>query len=164
IDVEEQHEKELESIDENEDVHLSVEPAIELETKSVTEDSFSIPIEPYHTIDYFASQGIDLSKETQKDELSTKVKSFTAWLKTMKRLQPEIDNSSQKDLETEYKGSETSAMEQTDEVITETMAEVYLKQGMKEKAISIYKKLSLQNPANSHIFADKILRIKENKI
>jgi hypothetical protein len=44
------------------------------------------------------------------------------------------------------------------------MAEVYLKQGLREKAIEVYDKLSLQNPPNSHIFADKISQIKENKI
>ncbi|MEY3433011.1 MAG: hypothetical protein RL131_947, partial [Bacteroidota bacterium] len=63
IDIEEKQEKELESVEENEEASLSVEPVIEIETKSVTEDSFSIPIEPYHTIDYFASQGIDSNKE-----------------------------------------------------------------------------------------------------
>jgi len=44
------------------------------------------------------------------------------------------------------------------------MAEVYLKQGLAEKAIEIYQKLSLQNPANSHIFASRISSIKENNI
>jgi hypothetical protein len=48
--------------------------------------------------------------------------------------------------------------------VTEAMAEVYLKQGLREKAIEVYDKLSLQNPLNSHIFADKISQIKENKI
>jgi DNA-binding SARP family transcriptional activator len=50
------------------------------------------------------------------------------------------------------------------EIITEAMAEVYLKQGLKEKAIEVYNKLSLQNPANKHIFAAKLSLIKENNL
>src|SRR5688572_11517841 len=45
-----------------------------------------IPIEPYHTVDYFASQGIRLSQEETKDRFGRQLKSFTEWLKTMKRL------------------------------------------------------------------------------
>ena len=122
-----------------------------------------VPIEPYHTIDYFASQGIKLSKEEEKDELGKKVKSFTAWLKTMKRLQPEPENISVKDAAV-FSDSSVTALDSIEPILTESMAEVYLKQGLAEKAIEIYQKLSLQNPANSHIFASRISSIKENNI
>lgn len=122
-----------------------------------------VPIEPYHTIDYFASQGIKLSKEEEKDELGKKVKSFTAWLKTMKRLQPEPENISVKDAAV-FSDSPVTALDSIEPILTESMAEVYLKQGLAEKAIEIYQKLSLQNPANSHIFATRISSIKENNI
>lgn len=122
-----------------------------------------VPIEPYHTIDYFASQGIKLSKEEEKDELGKKVKSFTAWLKTMKRLQPEPENISVKDAAV-FSDSPVTALDSIEPILTESMAEVYLKQGLAEKAIEIYQKLSLQNPANSHIFASRISSIKENNI
>ncbi|HEU4607593.1 MAG TPA: hypothetical protein VFS31_05745, partial [Chitinophagaceae bacterium] len=46
------------------------------------------------------------------------------------------------------------------EAETEAMAEVWLKQGNKQKAIAIYQKLSLQNPAKSHYFAAKIEQLK----
>ncbi|HWB91178.1 MAG TPA: hypothetical protein VG605_04980, partial [Puia sp.] len=43
--------------------------------------------EPYHTIDYFASQGIKLTLEDHpSDTLGKQLKSFTEWLKTMRRL------------------------------------------------------------------------------
>jgi len=133
---------------------------------SVTEENeieINIPIEPYHTVDYFASQGIKLSHEEEKDELGKKVKSFTAWLKTMKRLQPEPENVSIKDPAV-LTNSPITSIDSAEPILTESMAEVYLKQGLVEKAIEIYQKLSLQNPANSHIFASRISSIKENNI
>lgn len=130
------------------------------ETVANTEEL--IPIEPYHTVDYFASQGIKLSQSFDRDELGSKVKSFTAWLRTMKKLQPEEQISRPK----ENGGYHLQKSEPTPtvEVITEAMAEVYLKQGLTDKAIEVYHKLSLQNPANKHIFAAKISLIKENNL
>ena len=43
--------------------------------------------EPMHLVDYFASQGIKLSEEVQTgDKLGKQLKSFTEWLKTMKKV------------------------------------------------------------------------------
>lgn len=131
----------------------SPQPGIELE----------IPITPYHTIDYFASLGIKINIEGEKDDLSMKVKSFTAWLKTMKRLQPGAETVTIKDIQS-ILDTNNEKENPADAVFTEAMAEVYLKQGLTEKAIEVYDKLSLQNPLNSHIFADKISKIKENKV
>jgi hypothetical protein len=47
-----------------------------------------------------------------------------------------------------------------DEVVTETMADVWIKQGEIEKAIDIYNKLSLLNPSKSDYFAAKIRDLK----
>jgi hypothetical protein len=122
-----------------------------------------IPIEPYHTVDYFASQGIKNKLDDPQDELGKKVKTFTAWLKTMKRLQPaaEIFEIEESDEEIDN-GIDLQVPQEV--IATEAMAEVYLKQGLAQKAIEVYAKLSLQNPANSHIFAAKIIQIKENNI
>ncbi|MCR6718777.1 MAG: hypothetical protein NVV59_00485 [Chitinophagaceae bacterium] len=46
------------------------------------------------------------------------------------------------------------------EVVTEAMAEVWEKQGNRDKAIHIYKKLSLLDPAKSAYFAAKIEQLK----
>ena len=142
-----------------------VTEAIETTDTSIQEEEkLEIPIDPYHTVDYFASQGIKLSKEEQKDELSKKVQSFTAWLRTMKGLQPAPETTTYKNIEEIFGNQHEEKTEDKNEVFTEAMAEVYLKQGMREKAIDIYHKLSLQNPANHHIFAARIQQIKENKL
>lgn len=127
------------------------------------ETALPIPIEPYHTVDYFASQGIKNRLEDPQDELGKKVKTFTAWLKTMKRLQPaaEIFEIEESDEEID---NGIDLQVPLEVIATEAMAEVYLKQGLTQKAIEVYAKLSLQNPANSHIFAAKIIKIKENNI
>ena len=81
----------------------------------------------------------------------------------MKRLQPEPENITIKDPAVISEDIKTTA-DLAEPIVTEAMAEVYLKQGLAEKAIEIYQKLSLQNPANSHIFASRISLIKENNI
>ena len=48
------------------------------------------------------------------------------------------------------------------EVVTEAMADVWEKQGNKEKAIDIYGKLSLLNPSKSSYFAAKIEHLKQS--
>lgn len=133
---------------------------IEKERGLKIEESSIIPIEPYHTVDYFASQGIKLSKEERKDDLSKKVQSFTAWLRTMKQLQPTLESAPYKNIEEIFGNKPEEKGQDKNEVYTETMAEVYLKQGMREKAVEIYQKLSLQNPANHLNFANKIKEIK----
>jgi len=46
-------------------------------------------------------------------------------------------------------------------IATETMAEVWIKQGHPEKAIEIYQKLSLLNPSKSSYFASLIENLKK---
>ncbi|MEY4114913.1 MAG: hypothetical protein RLZ76_1606 [Bacteroidota bacterium] len=150
--------------EEQADEKIATETVQTTDTSIPEEEKLEIPIDPYHTVDYFASQGIKLSKEEQKDELSKKVQSFTAWLRTMKRLQPAPETTTYKNIEEIFGNQHEEKSEDKNEVFTEAMAEVYLKQGMREKAIDIYHKLSLQNPANHHIFAARIQQIKENKL
>jgi hypothetical protein len=121
--------------------------------------------EPYHTIDYFASQGIKLRQEDLKDKLGLQLKSFTEWLRGMKRIAPVVTeapaNSSPFD-ETIQQSIQEIAGHSVEgkEVVTEAMAEVWVKQGSKQKAIAIYEKLSLLNPAKSPYFAARIDQIK----
>jgi len=89
------------------------------------------------------------------------MKSFTAWLKSMKRLHP--SNPGEQDAATE-KLIQSAAEESNinTEVLTEAMAKVLIKQDKKEKAIEMYSKLSLINPSKSAYFAAKIERIKSS--
>lgn len=122
------------------------------------EPATAAPIfEPYHTIDYFASQGIKLTlDENPSDALGKQVKSFTEWLKSMKRL-PQKDREVIPDrvLEQAVQTIAAHSIEGKD-VLTETMAEVLAKQGMREKARVVYEKLSLLNPDKRAYFATKI--------
>ena len=118
--------------------------------------------EPYHTVDYFASQGIKLSKmeADSKDKLGRQLKSFTEWLKSMKKLpQVSINKILSENEESKVVADAIHSIENK-EVITEAMAEVFEKQGMADKAIEVYQKLSLQNPAKSAYFAAKIDALK----
>ena len=117
--------------------------------------------EPLHTVDYFASQGIKTPVNTGKnDQLSVKLKSFTEWLKTMKKVSPEevkptIDQNEEQEIRDKAENSNT-----VQEVYSETLAEVYLQQGLTKKAIEVYEKLSLLDPAKSPYFASRITEIK----
>jgi hypothetical protein len=116
--------------------------------------------ESYHTIDYFASQGIKLMQEELKDKLGKQLKSFTDWLRSMKRIGP-IDSSTSIDEVTNQsiqRIAEHSVEEK--EVLTEAMAEVWAKQGNAKKAIRVYEKLSLLNPDKSPYFAGRIEQLK----
>jgi hypothetical protein len=118
--------------------------------------------EPYHTVDYFASQGIRFREEDKpKDQFSAQLKSFTEWLKLLKKSTPaEIavttDPKAEKKVE---QMAEFSLAER--HVITEAMAEVWKKQGNKSRAEEIYRKLSLLDPSKTAYFAAKIEDLKK---
>jgi hypothetical protein len=121
-----------------------------------------LTFEPFHTVDYFASLGIKLSQEElPKDQLGKQMKSFTEWLRTMKRL-PATELVKAVDVQAEKKVenlAEHSLM--TADVVTEAMAEVWARQGNHQKALEVYNKLSLQNPSKRAYFAAKIENLKK---
>lgn len=122
----------------------------------------SIVFEPYHMIDYFASQGIKLTQEEHPaDSFGKQLKSFTDWLKVMKRL-PRKQLISEKPDEREAERIRHFAANSIEErdILTETMAEVLAKQGMYENAIALYQKLSLIYPPKSAYFASRIEQLK----
>jgi hypothetical protein len=121
----------------------------------VTDDMPSF--EPYHTIDYFASQGIKLGNELPKDKLGRQLKSFTEWIRTMKKLpQTDIEEKLLKSGHGETIEALAADSIETREILTETMAEVLLKQGDKARAAEIFRKLSLAHPDKSAYFATRI--------
>lgn len=118
--------------------------------------------EPFHTVDYFASQGIKFREEEKpKDKFGQQLKSFTEWLKTMKRLPvSEIVSSAEPAAEKKVEEMAENSLQER-EVLTEAMAEVWEKQGNSVKAIDIYSKLSLLEPSKSAYFAAKIEHLKK---
>jgi hypothetical protein len=149
-----------EPMEETDKAPISIPPLPDLnEQPADTELTF----QPYHTVDYFASQGIKFNPEEKPvDRFGRQLKSFTEWLKTMKRL-PQSEIPKITDIASEKK-VEQMAEHSIDqgEVITETMAEVWIKQGNKEKAIETYNKLSLLNPDKSAYFASLAEQLKNS--
>jgi hypothetical protein len=117
--------------------------------------------EKLHTIDYFASQGIKIDlNELPKDKLTTKLLTFTDWLKVMRKSK-QANLNTPKNLELENAVAETAQTSvESREVLTETMAEVLVKQGQIEKAIQLFIKLSFSNPEKTAYFASKIQQLK----
>lgn len=127
------------------------------------EPASGLSFEPYHAVDYFASQGIKLSQEdVGKDKFGKQLRSFTDWLKTMKRL-PATQLEAQPESTSEHavKDLAEGSVHQS-EVYTETMAEVWVKQGNYAKAEAIYNKLKLIHPAKKAYFAAKIDNLKRS--
>jgi len=145
---------------ENNEAQIVMPPLPDLDQEPAeTELSF----QPYHTVDYFASQGIKFAPEEKPtDRFGKQLRSFTEWLKTMKRL-PQTEVSKITDIVPDKK-VEQMAEHSIDEseVVTEAMAEVWIKQGNKEKAIETYNKLSLLNPDKSAYFASLAEQLKNS--
>lgn len=129
------------------------------------EDDRPIVFQSYHTIDYFASQGIRLQpSDLAQDKLGQQLKSFTEWLKSMKKLSvATADPAKETDPEEASLRNRVASIAEHSledkEIITEAMAEVWAKQGAVQKAAAIYEKLSLQNPHKKTYFAAKIKQL-----
>jgi hypothetical protein len=146
--------------EENKETQIPIPPLPDLNQEPVeTELSF----QPYHTVDYFASQGIKfVPEEKPTDRFGRQLKSFTEWLKAMKRLpQPETSKIADITSDTKVEQMAEHSIDES-EVVTETMAEVWIKQGNKEKAIETYNKLSLLNPDKSAYFASLAEQLKNS--
>ena len=148
-------------------VEMNAEPALEipkLKMETIDPATAELTFEPFHTVDYFASQGIKFKEEEKpKDKFGQQLKSFTDWLKTMKRL-PISEVAKSPDVNQEISGVVEKLAEHSIEdrdVVTEAMAEVWEKQGNMAKAIDIYSKLSLLDPSKSLYFAAKIEDLKK---
>jgi len=153
--------------------HLESNTAMKFELKIPDEKpgDETLSFEPMHLVDYFASQGIKLSEEEQPtDKLGKQLKSFTEWLKTMKKLPGQNASGDQSTAEAEKPAEGTDINVQAlaeksnleEEVVTEAMAAVLASQGKRGKAAELYQKLSLMNPSKSAYFAAKIEQLKDN--
>ena len=158
-------EKVVETVIQNEEP-VFILPALKIE--AIDPATAELTFEPFHTVDYFASQGIKFKEdEKPKDKFGQQLKSFTDWLKTMKRL-PVTEIAKTVEVVSDLSAGAEKKVEQLAEhsiaereVLTETMAEVWEKQGNATKAIEIYSKLSLLEPSKSPYFATKIEELKK---
>ena len=127
-----------------------------LSSKSTSGKS-DLLFEPYHTIDYFASQGIRFkAEEKPTDKFGQQLKSFTEWIKEMKKLPLSEIGETVNPLEEKKVQQLASHSLSQDDVITEAMADIWIKQGNINKAKEVLHKLSLLDPSKSAYFADRI--------
>ncbi|WP_118975481.1 hypothetical protein [Taibaiella koreensis] len=122
--------------------------------------------------------------EDEKEKSLMVVMSFAEWLKhiSSKNQKAKEEEAEQKALKAMWQQQKLAAAieEESEEIpeqvfemavnsisrkeewISESMAEVYVKQGKKGKAIEIYQKLSLQNPEKNAYFAAKIENLQKD--
>jgi hypothetical protein len=117
--------------------------------------------------DYFAAQGIeiDLSKLPQ-DKFTQQLRSFTAWLKVIKNKDGVVQNAPIDPLGNDQEQMIAQIAEKANvpaDILTESMAEIWEKQGNKKKAIATYEKLSFIFPEKSVYFASRIEQLKNSK-
>ncbi|MBM3412757.1 MAG: hypothetical protein FJY19_05185 [Bacteroidetes bacterium] len=144
-------------------LNLLLEPGVQHavakpSTPPATTTTQELPaFEPFHTIDYFASQGIQYKpEEFPEDKFGQQLKSFTEWIKAMKRLPlTEVGKTIDPLEEKKVELLAGNSLEQN-QVITEAMAEIWIKQGNTAKAREVYSKLSLLEPSKSAYFASRI--------
>ena len=162
--VKEERNGETTEQDEHEIMFQNIKAMLDATSEEADADTKNgvISIDPYYTIDYFASQGIKLDlDQNPKDELGQHLKKFTHWLKQMKKLGPEdaarviARTETDADIQKIAESSNTAR-----EVVTEAMAAVLEKQGKKDKAIELYNKLSFLIPDKSAYFAINIKNLK----
>lgn len=128
------------------------------EKATVTPLDTALTFEPFHTVDYFASLGIKVNlNESDANKFTQQLKSFTEWLKSMKRIAPaqpldDLDAAT----ESEIQHIAAHANQQKEAIATESMAQVWIMQGKYHKAVEVYHKLSLQHPEKRAYFATKI--------
>jgi len=104
-----------------------------------------IPISGYELLEISDQEG----NSTNGNDL------IDQFLKSNPRLKPpQQTQSEQEDISLKY-------VEHPEDLITEQIARIYLSQGLVDKAISIYEKLSLKYPEKSSYFAGQIQEIKQ---
>ncbi|MBV7533202.1 hypothetical protein [Chitinophaga sp. sic0106] len=183
-----QTEKELDSL--NPGIHLAAENNINASTEPENpEPMFRIfPLElsadeptelvfqPLYTDDYFAYKR--LKDPEHADELSiqgeAEMKSFTSWLREIKDNFAGKTNKDwyQQQLHRIYEEDEEPEISETvekmaldsirinNDIVSETLAEIWVRQRQYQNAIQIYQKLSLLNPDKNAYFAQKIKELK----
>lgn len=105
------------------------------------------------TTGYSLEQAFGVEESDSKDQLSL----IDEFIKTNPRIVPK---KGPQDTAEEQEDISLESLKEPEDALTETLANIYLGQGLKEKAISIYEKLSLKYPEKRVYFAGQIEKIK----
>lgn len=132
--------------------------------------------QPLYTDDYFAYKRLKNPEEADdlNEQGAAEMKSFTSWLRQMKDnfvgktskdwYQQQLHRIYEEDDEPEVSETvEKMAMDSivfNNDIVSETLAEIWVRQHQYSNAIKIYQKLSLLNPDKNAYFAQKILALK----
>ncbi len=155
---------------------VSPEPIKIFPLEIPTEEATELVFQPLYTDDYFAYKR--LKDPEHADELSAQgaaeMKSFTSWLRQMKDnfVGKTSKDWYQQQLHRLYEEEEEPEVSETVEkmaldsirvdtdIVSETLAEIWVRQHQYQNAIQIYQKLSLLNPDKNAYFAQKIKELK----
>lgn len=129
--------------------------------QELPEGEIKVPVDPHHAIDFFAAVGVEqkpaqASQPAVQPELTRKMYTFTEWLKQMKRSNFATAGANVNPQQEAAVALQAQRSNTLEEVITEAMAEVYIKQGRTDQAKIIFRKLIESDPSKSAYFAARI--------
>lgn len=131
----------------------------------------ALTFQPLYSDDYFAYKRLKdpVNAETLSDKGAAEMKSFTSWLREMKDTFAEKASKKwyQEQMHRSYEDANPEVSEAVEkmamssitlnnDIVSETLAEIWARQQQYQTAILIYQKLSLLNPNKSAYFAQKI--------
>jgi len=117
-----------------------------------------IPISGYELLEITeqdVSNGSQVGEQNSKGQELTNDDLIEQFIKTTPRLKP------LEKIQGEQEDVSLKSLEEPEDLITEPIAKIYISQGLTEKAITIYEKLSLKYPEKSSYFAGQIQEIKK---
>ncbi|WP_298737565.1 hypothetical protein [uncultured Chitinophaga sp.] len=155
----------------NQPTAAAAEEPIKIYPLEIPDEEDALTFQPLYTDDYFAYKR--LQEPDNAEELTEKgmaeMRSFTDWLREMKQsfakradkdwYHQQLHRIYVDDDPEVSEAVEKMAMESitlNDDIVSETLAEIWARQRQYQTAIQIYQKLSLLNPNKSAYFAQKI--------
>ncbi|WP_109699522.1 hypothetical protein [Chitinophaga deserti] len=144
---------------------------IRIHPMDAPEQETELTFQPLYTDDYFAYKKLKEpnNAESMTDKAAAEMRSFTDWLRQLK---DDFAGKATKDwyhqhLHKLYEDEDPEVTERVeamaiqsitlnDDIVSETLAEIWVMQRQPLKAIAVYQKLSLLNPAKKAYFAQKI--------